>query len=274
MFYYFNGRLPLTNGLLIVPDREVPEGTEKINLKLLYEMFKNTQSHGLVSIQFLCALGIFFGLNISIPKYALMELDKNLSYETLSGARDLEFEAISDLVGEISFQIKNSTLLDIKRKEEQDKESSLDIKKSHDFFGEPKKFEKELKEDLYKDLEHEKIEHPYIEPQVQDAETTEKETKKEDDEFFDLDQKQNEIDNAATELKKQDYFIDLFDDMLDEDNPFNDTMKTEDLFIDDNLFDDTNQKEIKIVSEDVLQDMNIDQNKPLLQIYLKNGLKK
>ena len=148
MFYYFNGRLPLTNGLLIVPDGEVPEGTEKINLKLLFEMFKDTQSHGLVSIQFLCALGIFFGLNISILKYALTELYKNLSYKTLSGARHLEFEAISDLVGEISFQIKKSTLLNIKRKEEQDKESSLDIKKSHDFFEETEKFEKELKEDL------------------------------------------------------------------------------------------------------------------------------
>ena len=40
--------------------------------------------------------------------------------------------------------------------------------------------------------------------------------------------------------------------MLDEDNPFNDTMKTEDIFINDNLFDDTDQKEIKKVSEDVL----------------------
>ena len=56
MFYYFNGRLPLTNGLLIVPDGDVPEGTEKINLKLFYEMFKDTESHGLVSIQFLGAL--------------------------------------------------------------------------------------------------------------------------------------------------------------------------------------------------------------------------
>ena len=156
MFYHFNRRLPQTNGLLIVPYSEVPECTEKINLKLLYEMFKDAQSHGLVSIQFLCALGIFFGLNISILKYALTELYKNLSYETLSGARDLEFEAISDLVGEISFQIKNSTLLNIKRKEEQDKESILDIKKSHDFFEEPEKFEKELEEDLYKDLEHKK----------------------------------------------------------------------------------------------------------------------
>ena len=142
-------------------------------------MFKDTQSHGLVSIQFLCALRIVFGLNISILKYALTELYKNLSYETLSGARDLEFEAVSDLVSEISFQIKNSTLLNIKRKEEQDKESSLDIKKSHDFFEKLDKLEKELKEDLYKDLEHKKLEHPYVEPQVQDAETIEKETKKE-----------------------------------------------------------------------------------------------
>ena len=62
--------------------------------------------------------------------------------------------------------------------------------------------------------------------------------------------------------KKQNYFIDLFDDMLDEDNSFNDTMKTEDTFIDDNLFDDTDQKEIK-VSEHVLQNVNIDQNEPL-----------
>ena len=77
MFYYFNGRLPLTKGLLIVPDGEVPEGTEKINLKLLYEMFKDTQSHWLVSIQFLSALGTFFGVHISIPKHAITELYKN-----------------------------------------------------------------------------------------------------------------------------------------------------------------------------------------------------
>ena len=73
-------------------------------------MFKDMQSHRLVSIQFLSALGIFFGLDISIPKCALTELYKNLSYETLSGARNLELEAISDLIGELSFQIKNSTI--------------------------------------------------------------------------------------------------------------------------------------------------------------------
>ena len=51
LFYHNNGRLPLTNGLLIVPHDEVPEGEEKINLNNLYEMFQSTKSHGLVSMQ-------------------------------------------------------------------------------------------------------------------------------------------------------------------------------------------------------------------------------
>ena len=38
--YYLNGRLTFTNGLLIVPDGEVPDHEEKINLKNLYECSK------------------------------------------------------------------------------------------------------------------------------------------------------------------------------------------------------------------------------------------
>ena len=49
MFYHFNGRLPLTNGLLVVLDGETLEGSKKISLKDLYEMFQGTKSHGLVS---------------------------------------------------------------------------------------------------------------------------------------------------------------------------------------------------------------------------------
>ena len=116
MFYYLNGRFPLTNGLLIVPDGEVPQGRENINLKQLYEMFKDTNSHGLVSLQFLCADGIFLGVDKSITESAITELYKNLSYETLSGARDLDFQAVFDLILEINFQIKRSTLLNGKRK--------------------------------------------------------------------------------------------------------------------------------------------------------------
>lgn len=41
--------------------------------------------------------------------------------------------------------------------------------------------------------------------------------------------------------KKQNDIIDLIDNMLDEGNPFNDTIKKEpeDIFIDDDLFDNT-----------------------------------
>ena len=49
MFHHFNDRLPLTNGRLVVPDGEMPEGYKKISLKDFYEMFQGTKSHGFVS---------------------------------------------------------------------------------------------------------------------------------------------------------------------------------------------------------------------------------
>ena len=114
LFYYLNGRLPLTNSLLPALDKEAPDGTDKINLKNLYEMFRDKNSHGLVSLQFLDALGIFFGLDTFVPKNAITELYKNLSYENLSGARNLEFDDISDLLSGLSFMIK-SQLYQIER---------------------------------------------------------------------------------------------------------------------------------------------------------------
>ena len=84
LFYYFNRRLPLTNGLLPIPKEETPNGSEKISIKTLYEMFKDTKSHGLVSLQFLSALNIFFGGHISLSKDTITELYKNLPFRTLS----------------------------------------------------------------------------------------------------------------------------------------------------------------------------------------------
>ena len=92
----------------------------KINLKNLYEMFRDTNSHGLISVQFICALGVFFGVNIEIIKINISELYQNLSYETLSGAKDFEYNSISDIVTELSYQIKTSTLQNRKRQREDD----------------------------------------------------------------------------------------------------------------------------------------------------------
>ena len=126
----------------------------------------------------MCALGIFFGVDKSIPKSAITELYKNLSYETLSGARDLDFQAISDLISEAIFQIKRLTLLNRKRKEEKDNEGNLKIKEERNFFEQPDQFEVELVDYLFKNLEYKKIERPYVEPQVQDAEAIEKKQKR------------------------------------------------------------------------------------------------
>ena len=59
----------------------------------------------------------------------------------------------------------------------------------------------------------------------------------------DLQQKFNEIDNAATG-KKRENENDLVEDVLDESNPFND-IKTDVIYIEDDLFDDNESKDIK-----------------------------
>ena len=98
-FYTATGRLPTFNGLLVVPDGEAPPGENKINTKQLYNLFKNTGSHGLVSLPFLGLLLHYFkDSDLRFIKNATTELYKNLSYMSLSGARDFEFNAVSDLI--------------------------------------------------------------------------------------------------------------------------------------------------------------------------------
>ena len=61
---------------------------KKTNLKYLYQMFKDTKSHGIVSLHFFYFLGVFFDLRPSISNHALTELYQNLSYETLNAERE------------------------------------------------------------------------------------------------------------------------------------------------------------------------------------------
>ena len=120
------------------------------------------------------------------------------------------------------------------------------------FFQPPNTFDQELVDDLFKNLKHKKIEHPYIERQVQDTEI-----QVQNDNFSDLAQLFNEVDdNAAAELKKQNDIFSLIDDILDENNVFNDELKTEGIYIEGNLFDDTDQRDIKKISEDKVSEIN------------------
>ena len=82
----------------------------------------------------------------------------------------------------------------------------------------------------------------------------------------------------ATQQKKDNEVIDLVDDIMDYDNPFEGTFKDEleDIFIDDNLFDDFDQndkKDIKMVCDDILKDENLNQNDILFEELPKHPLK-
>ena len=134
---------------------------------------------------------------------AITELYRNLSYRTLSGARDFSFDSISDLTSGINFKIKKSALSNRDRREKEDENSLEKMNENTSFVELPDQFEEGLIDNLYKGLEHKKTEHPYVEPQVQDASTIETETKNTNDEFFGLQQMFNEVNYAATEQKKK-----------------------------------------------------------------------
>ena len=74
--------------------------------------------------------------------------------------------------------IKQSTLANIKTKEKGDEKRIQEIEKTRNFLEKPDEFSEEVIDGLFKDLDHKKVEHPYVEPQAQDAETKERAPKK------------------------------------------------------------------------------------------------
>ena len=116
-FYTLTRRLLLSNGLLVVPDGDAPPG-EKLNMKHLHDLFKNIKLHGIVSLPFLGLIQYCFEENDhSLIKNATTELYCNLSYMTLSGARDFKFDAVSDLTARLSILIKHTALGNKKMRE-------------------------------------------------------------------------------------------------------------------------------------------------------------
>ena len=122
------GRLPLSDSLLVILDGDPPPGEDKVNMKILYEMFKHTNSHGLVSLTFLGLIQYYLEKNNhSLTKNALAELYSNLSYTTLSGAREFRFEVMSDLTAKLSFLFKKVTLTNIEETEKPHTQNASNI---------------------------------------------------------------------------------------------------------------------------------------------------
>ena len=135
-FYSITDRLPLSNSLLVVPDGYAPL-EEKLNMRHLYDLFKNTNSHGIVSLPFLGLIQFYLEENDhKLIKNAISELYYNLSYMTLSGARDFRFDAISDLAMRLSFLLKHATLGNQKMREIENEVAAQKIKEKTVF--EPK----------------------------------------------------------------------------------------------------------------------------------------
>ena len=108
------------------------------------------KSNGLVSMQFLGVLGIFFGAGVKESKNALTELYKNLSHATLSDANNFKFDATSDFISRLSFSIKKSTLANKDRKEVENAKKAKEIIDSTMFVELPDPFEQETVDDLFK----------------------------------------------------------------------------------------------------------------------------
>ena len=252
-FYQLTGRLPLSNGLLVIPDGDPPLGEDRVNMKSLYNMFRHANCHGLVYLLFLGILQYYHEKNdFSLIKKALTELYSNLSYITLSGTRDFDFNALSDLTAKISFLLKAATRSNIAELEKSDIENACNINKDRLFV--PKKEDPldAVIDILGEQVEHKKMMHPYVPPQAQTADAIETETQQVDDKFAKLNADYNQINDASTEQKKQNEITDLVDDIIDESNPFQD-IGTEDIWIEDDIFDNNDDQSIVDFSKDILQ---------------------
>ena len=198
-FYQITGRLPLANGLLIVPDGEAPPVKNKVNIKNLYEVFRHTRSHGLVSWPFLGALHYYLNINeFKYSKNALTELYQNLSYITLIGARNFEFNADSDLVARISYMIKRITLSNNRNMEIAGRGNAYQINNNISYVPRNENPLDVVIDILDEGIEHKKTTHPYVPPQVQTAPEIEREKLAVDNEFADLKTEYDKINDVAT----------------------------------------------------------------------------
>ena len=127
--------------------------------------YTKTKSHRLVSLLFLGLLQYYLEENDqSLIKNAISELYYNIGYETLSGARNFNFDAVSDLTARLSILLKHATLGNRKLREIENEALAQKINSGRTF--EPKI--KDSLDDVIEiidmpDVEHNKILHPYVE---------------------------------------------------------------------------------------------------------------
>ena len=87
-------------------------------MRQLYNLYKNTKSHGLVSLPFLGLIQYYLKENDqSLIKNAISELYYNVSFEVLSWAGNFNFTAVSDLTARLSVILKQAELRNLELRE-------------------------------------------------------------------------------------------------------------------------------------------------------------
>ena len=157
---------------------------------------------------------------------------------------------------------QTATVLNIKEREEPHARNAYNIRKGRLFVlktGDPLDEVIDILDDEF--LEHKKQLYPYVPPQVQKADEIEKETRLVDHEFTKLKTKYDQMNDVATEQKKQERISDLVTDIIYKDNPYQ-HLSTEDIWIEDDMFYQNYKGDIVNISRDILK--NIEENDPFL----------
>ena len=252
-FYTMTGRLPLSNSLLVVPDGDAPPD-EKVNMRQLYNLYKNTKSHGIVSLHLLGLLQYYLEENNqSLTKNGISELYFNLGYSTLSGDRDFNFDAVSDLTPSLSILLKHATLGNQKIREIENEVLAQKINGGRVF--EPKT--EDPLDDVVEvidvpDVDHKKTMHPYEEPTVQTADEIDKTQEIIDTDFIDLKTLYNKPGDVAAKQKKEKKIETIIDDVLNDKNPF---YTFDDFWWEEDVFSKNDSPKTVDASKDILSEI-------------------
>ena len=228
---------------------------EKLNMRHFYDLFKNTNSHGIVSLPFLGLIQYYLEENDhSLIKNTTTEHYYNLSYMTLSGGRDFRFDDISELTARLSILLKHATLGNNKLREIGNENLAKKINEERIF--EPK-IEDPLDEVIeiidVPDIEHKKSMFPYVEPTVETADEIETNQQLIDDDFIDLQTKFDKENDVVPEQKKHKKIKETKESVIDDKNPFN---TFDNFWWEDEMFSERDSLKTVDASKDILEEIN------------------
>ena len=134
-FYFVNGRFPTAGVHTFIPRADLPMEVngEELNIKKLYEKFRTTNSHALVSSQFLATLNIFFSSDPELSRRFLTEFYQNMIVSTLSTDGAFTFDAFTDLSTSINLSLRRQRNESISRIKLEDDNFDLKLKTKYEF---------------------------------------------------------------------------------------------------------------------------------------------